>query len=208
MSKLLCGLVTLSIAVLLSSCALVPFGAADSPASSASSESATTLYVDPVQKVRDRIKQIVEAVNHHDAAALKAMFSTRALDEAADIDARLGYLLSLFPDGGLTSNWGVGPAAERQYKDGMVTEVLLVEYNVSAGGRDYSLFFADFTANELIDPDNVGLYALGVTPWPDDHHSWIVEAPSVDPFFIWAESIHADESDKNGYPGVYVPEKK
>lgn len=202
MSKRLSGVVVIVCLGLLSSCALVPGGSSESPAPTATAES---LYVDPDQKMRDRTQSIVDAVNDHDAAALKAMFSPRALEQATDIDEGLDYLLSLFPNGGLTSNWANGPAAERQYKNGMMTEVLLVEYNVSVDGRDYSLFFADFTTNEIIDPTNVGLYALGATPWPEDHHSWIVEAPSEQPFFIWAESIHADESDERGYPGVYVP---
>lgn len=193
MGKLLAGAVVIVCMSLLSACSLVP------------SDSADYLYDYPEPAMHERMQQIVDAVNDHDAAALTAMFSPRALEQATDIDEGVDYLLSLFPDGGLTSNWWVGPAAERQYENGKLTELLLVEYNVSAGGHDYSLFFADFTANELIDPDNVGLYALGAEPWPEDHHSWIVESPSVDPFFAWIESIHADESDENGYPGVYVP---
>lgn len=179
--------------VALSSCALVPVGPSDS------------LYVDSYDKAADRMEQIVAAVNDHDADALKAMFSTRALEQATDIDEGLDYVLSLFPNGGLTSMWGNPTAAERTYVSGKLTEVLLSEYKMTAHGHEYSLFFADFTVNDVIDPDNVGLYALGVTPWPEDHHSWIVEAPSEEPFFSWAESIHADESDENGYPGVYVP---
>ena len=190
------GALALLLVVLLSSCSLIPVGGSETPA---------PLYANSNDKARDRIEQIVDAVNDHDAAALKAMFSSRALEQADDIDEGLDYLLSLFPDGGVSSNWFVGPAAERQYKDGKLTEVLLVEYNVSAGGQDYSLFFADFTVNEIIDPENVGLYAIGVAPWADDHHSWIVEAPSDEPFFVWMESIHADASDEKGYPGVYVP---
>ena len=205
MRKVLVGLVGLLTAAALSSCALIPFGTPDASETPATPEPVDTLYVDPQQKMEDRMQQIVEAVNDHDAAALKAMFSTRALERATGVDEGLEYLLSIFPDGGVTANWWVGPAAEREYKNGQLTEVLLVEYNVSADGQDYSLFFADFTVNEVIDPTNVGLYALGVTPWPEDHHSWIVEAPSADPFFTWVESIHADESDEHGYPGVYVP---
>ena len=210
MRRIRSGAVALATAVLLSSCALLPFGSPDAPEipeTPVPSETPDSLYVDPEQKMRDRMDQIVAAVNDHDAAALKAMFSPRALEQATDIDDGLDYLLSLFPDGGLTANWWVGPAAERQYKNGKLTEVMLVECNVSAGGHDYSLFFADFTVNEILDPDNVGLYALGATPWAKDHHSWVVEAPSTEPFFIWVESIHADESDENGYPGVFVPGK-
>jgi hypothetical protein len=190
------GVLALVTAVLLSACALVP------------SVDPDTLYVNTDQKANDRMQQIVDAVNSHDAAALKAMFSPRALEQATDIDEGLDYLFSLFANGGLTSNWQIKPAAERQYKNGKLTEVLLVEYNMSADGHVYSLFFADFTVNDVIDPDNVGLYALGVTPWPEGHQWWTLEAPSTEPFFTWVESIHADESDENGYPGVYVPGKQ
>jgi hypothetical protein len=124
------GLVALVTAVLLSSCALLPFGTPDDPEAS---ESRDSLYVDPEPKMEDRMEQIVAAVNNHDAAALKAMFSPRALDRATDIDEGLEYLLAIFPDGGLTPDWWVGPAAERLYKDGKLTELLLVEYKVSAG---------------------------------------------------------------------------
>ncbi len=199
MKRVLSGVVAFICAVVLSSCALVPFGTPHAP------ETPDTLYVNTDHKADDRMQQIVDAVNDHDAAALKAMFSPRALEQATDIDEGLDYLLSLFPDGGLTSNGRGGPNAERQYKNGMLTEVLLVEYIVTADGHDYSLFFADFTVNEVIDPSNVGLYALGVTPLPEDYKSWIREGTSTEPFFSWAESIHADESDENGYPGVYVP---
>lgn len=199
MRGLLSGLVALVTAVLLSSCALVPFGTPDTPATSASPD---TLYVDSFERADDRMEQIVAAVNEHDAAALKAMFSTRALERATDIDARLDDLLSLFPNGGLTRKPFYDTGAERQYKNGELTEVLLARYKVTADGIDYSLFLADFTVNEVIDPDNVGLYALGVTPWIDDSFR-----SCSDPFHAWACSIHADESDENGYPGVYVPQQ-
>lgn len=194
MMKLRSVVVALVSAVLLSSCALLPFGDPD------------TLFVDSGQKAHDRMQQIADAVNQHDAAALKAMFSPRALEEAANLDEGLDYFLALFPNGGLTVQGGDGRAAERQYKNGMLTEVLLADYRVSAEGQDYSVFFADFTVNEVIDPDNVGLYALGVTPWVS-HEIWEELSGAAKPFFVWARSIHADESDQNGYPGVYVPEK-
>ena len=40
-------------------------------------------------------------------------------------------------------------------------------YKVSADGKDFWFYFADFTVNEVIDPENVGLFALGVTPWTE-----------------------------------------
>lgn len=72
---------------------------------------------------------------------------------------------------------------------------------MSADGVDYSLFFADFTVNEVEDTENVGLYGLGVTPWVDD---WI--SGPTGPFFYWKGSFRADVSlmREDGYPSVYV----
>jgi len=172
----------------------------------APSKSPATLYVDSGQKTIDRMQQIAHAVKKHDVAALKAMFSPRALDEATDLDAGLNYFLSLFPNGMTWKSWN-GPAAEREYKGGKLTEVLLEEFKASAGGREYSVFIAEFTVNDVIDPDNVGLYALGAMPWPKDHDSWLRDQPSGAgvPYYAWARSIHADERDAAGHPGVYVP---
>ena len=72
-------------------------------------------------------------------------------------------------------------------------------YKVSAGGKDYSLGFEDFTRNDAIDPDNVGLYALGVIPW-----AYEVDSVPMDAFIHWFSTIKYDESDPEGYPGVYV----
>ena len=194
MRKLRLGVLALVCAVLLPACALVPV------------EQSNTLYVDSEQKAEDRMEQIADAVKHHDAAALKAMFSPRALENATDIDEGVDYFLSLFPNGFTREGQNGSMTAERQYKDGELTELLLDDFLVSVDGRKYSLFLAEFTVNELIDPDNVGLYALGVTPWVR-HETWDELSGPAKPFYAWARSIHADEGDEIGYPGVYVPEK-
>ena len=183
------GLAALLVVLVLASCGLV------------SPEPSDTLYVKTYEKADDRMEQIAAAVSDGDAAALRAMFSTRALDQAVEIDGALDQLLSSFPNGGLTWELWESPRAERQYKDGKLTEVLLALYRVSADGRDYALFLAEFTVNEVINPDNVGLYALGVVPWTDQPSYGCAE-----PFYSLACAIHADESDAEGYPGVYVPE--
>lgn len=182
MRRFLLGMVALVCAVLLTSCALVPFG----------------LGVGDDQQADAQMEKIAAAVNSHDAGALEALFSKRALEKAAKIDAGLDYFLSLFPKGGLT--WkrdGVG--SEGATEHGKRTELLQANYTVSAGGKDYFLFFADFTVNDVYDPDNVGIYGLGVTPRTDDRNSGTTE-----PFSWWASSIEADESNAVGYPGVWV----
>jgi hypothetical protein len=180
--------VALLSAALLSSCSLWPVGPGGD------------IYDDDYQQADARMEQIAAAVNSQDADGLKGMFSTRSLDEATGFDEGLAYFLSFFPDGGLT--WerdSVG--ADGAQEDGKRTELLRAYYKVSADGADYWFYFADFTVNEVIDPENVGLYALGVTPWTEDRYS----GPS-EPFFYWAGGIQIENDGPNGYPGIYVPE--
>ena len=144
------------------------------------------------------MKKIAAALDSHDAAALKAMFSKRAVEKATDLDARLENLLSTFPNGGVT--WKEDGYSSEGTSDGdKRTQLLGAFYKLSANGKDYSLFFADFTVNEISDPDNVGIYALGVTPWSDN-----IYLGPIDSFGYWTSKIKYDESDADGYPGIYV----
>jgi hypothetical protein len=144
------------------------------------------------------MKKIAAALDSHDAAALKAMFSKRAVEKATDLDARLESLLSTFPNGGVT--WKEdGYSSEGTSHGDKRTQLLGAFYKLSADGKDYSLFFADFTVNEVTDPDNVGIYALGIVPWSDN-----IYVGAIDSFGYWTSKIKYDESDAEGYPGVYV----
>ena len=83
---------------------------------------------------------------------------------------------------------------------GGTTELLDALYKVSVDGNDYWLVFKDFTENAH-DPENVGLYGVGVAPWS--------ESPQSGPsglLLAWAGSIQIDGTGQNGYPGIYVPE--
>ena len=82
-------------------------------------------------------------------------------------------------------------------------ELLEAHYTVSAGGEDYWLVFKDFTMNDTIDPDNVGLYGLGVAPWSENP-----QTGPAQPLFAWAGSIHMEGVGEKGYPGVFVPQSK
>jgi hypothetical protein len=167
-------------AVVLASCALLPFSHSNS------------------QKGDLRMEQIADAVNNQDEAALKALFSARAVEQATDIDERVEYFLSFFPNGGLT--WEQVRVSSSVDTVGGKTELLDARYEVSADGKDYWLVFKDFTANH-IDPENVGLYALGVAPWSE-----VSTTGPVEPLFVWAGSIQRDGDGPDGYPGIYVPE--
>lgn len=184
MRKFLAVLVALASVVVLSSCTFGPF---------------KPPYIqgdDDPQRARDRMEQIADALGDQDGAALKGMFSAVALEQATEIDEELEYLLSLFPEGEIS--WEkAGSHSFGAIENGKKTTLLRVIYRVTADGGDFWLFFADFTEN-TIDPENVGLYGLGVAPRTESEDS---EAEKE--FYSWNGQFGLDEK---GTPGIYVPQ--
>lgn len=145
---------------------------------------------------------IADAVRSHDAAALKKLFSPRAREKAADLDRGLSYFLATFPSGKITWKSVVTDSSDYT-KLSRKTEELFSLYKISAGGKEYSLFFADFTVNDADDPKNVGLYALGAAPYVANAHS---TSGTNNPFYVWTSSFDFDSGVTSGNPGVYVPQ--
>jgi hypothetical protein len=137
------ALVALVIVGLLSSCALPP-------------------QVLPIPGNDDTGKQadvamqhIADAVKGHDADALKKLFSRTAREKATDLDGELKYFLSFFPSGKMT--WELDSFASGGYGD---TDAVYVYYKVSANGKKYDLYFADFKVNTAVAPDNDAAVAI------------------------------------------------
>lgn len=142
---------------------------------------------------------IIDLLNTRDSAGLKAMFTehTRA-NYSTEIDKGLEYLLSLFPNGDIVLRDDPGGTAVYERIDGGKTTVLMPSfYRVSSGGVDYRLFFADFTEN-TIDPDNVGIYALGAVP--------VATTPLYAPeayLYQWSNKFFIGTSAP---PGIFIPQ--
>jgi uncharacterized protein (DUF2249 family) len=147
---------------------------------------------------RDRMARIIEAINDHDSARLENMFTTYARDGfAREIESGIDDLFTLFPRGDLTwvESDGASALCER-FDDSMKTVLLPTAYTVSSDGEDYRLYFADFTEN-TIDPDNVGLYALGAVP----AREYRMDVPEAY-LSQWACSF---DTTATFDPGAYVP---
>lgn len=182
MAKLILAALVLACAVALSSCSLIFTGR------------------DPdVGAAEDRMEQIAAAVEDGDAAALKAMFSARAVERATGLDEGIAYFLSLFAEGELSWNL-IGVSAEGEVDHGVKTWMVRPTYEVSAAGKKFTLVFADLTVNDLIDPQNVGLYALGAAARSEPGE------PEVDEGLRYWNGFQYDHDGEYGYPGVYVPD--
>jgi len=157
---------------------------------------------DNSQKKADvQMQHIADAVNRHDPAALKKLFSARALEKATDMDRGLDYFLSVFPSGHMT--WkSITTNSVYDLKSSKETEELLAGYMVFADGKKYSLDFIDFPVNQVDDPKNVGLYALGVAPYSTDPYT---AAGVKKPYYVWLDSFASEDGVGTGDPGVYVP---
>lgn len=83
------------------------------------------------------------------------------------------------------------------------TLALFCSYNLVADGEKYELFFVYYPVNEVVDPQNVGIYALGVAPHEEERFTASGEAK---PFYMWQGSFQSTEQVTSGDPGVYIPQ--
>jgi hypothetical protein len=159
----------------------------------------------PVEHSADeRIEQIVAALNAQDPSALRQLFSPYALENSVDIDAGVDYLLSVFPSGELSwSDDTVAPFqldSSAETRAGSKSEILRCNYKISAGGRDFWLYFSEYRVNELADGDWTGLFKLGVTEWTEDR-----EEGFGGELARWASASGSGPNSEDALPGIYIP---
>ena len=164
------------------------------------------VFIAQDDKADAQMERIAAALNNHDAAALKRMFSTDVRQQSPDLDKGVDYLLSLFPEGGIT--WTQDPAeinpvdSDSYTKSGKLSEWLHGNYKLSADGNDYWLYFSSVTVDEG-NPDGVGLDRLGATPWVEKRSSDGMSGPS-ERFYNWVNVVITDKSVDNNRV-IYLP---
>jgi hypothetical protein len=142
--------------------------------------------------------EIVEALNGGDADALKAMFTDQArLEHSAEIDSGIGALLATFSVGEVAWDGPEGiPNVSELKIDGRAAVLIGSSYTVRSGGDRYRVLFLEFARNE-IDPDNVGVYALGAVRQTEAEDSWQELA-----MHSWALGFDTD-TEASAPPGVF-----
>ena len=155
----------------------------------------------PQHESNVELQHIADAVKDHDASALEKLFSPAARKKATDLDAGVKYFLSFFPSGKMKTLELQGDASTGDYNKG--AEAIYPQYIVSADGKKYDLFFAFFSVNAY-DPDNVGIWALGITPHTADRFT---ASGASKPFYAWSGAFDDGSYTDPGTPGVYVPQK-
>lgn len=156
------------------------------------------------QRADAELRLIQVAVKHHDAAALKKLFSKTARAKAPNLDDGIDDFFDLFPSGFESLGEPAGGVGETDInKSGKKTVELYGNYKVKANGEAYNLFFADVIVNQIGDPNTVGLYALGAAPYnPEPGTS---PTPASKAFFAWENQFGLpNDAEVSGTPSVYV----
>lgn len=163
---------------------------------------AVPLLDDSGEQADTQIRLIEDAIKNHDADALEELFSNTAREQATDLESGLDYFLSTFDSGAITwENAGIGSTSETE--GNKETTVLFCNYNLVADGKKYELYFAYYPVNEIVDPQNIGIYALGVAPHEEEKYSTSGEPK---PFYQWARQFQLKDHVSSGNPGVYLPQ--
>ncbi len=142
-----------------------------------------------------QMRHIADAVNDHDVAALKKVFSQRAREKATNLDSGLAYFLSIFPAGLTTRKFSTVPGESGDDENGNRIVELYADYKVSANGKEYDIYFTEITVDEK-NAANIGMYSLGAVAHADSGNFTASGKPT--PFAAWKATFA---------PGIYVPKK-
>ena len=192
MRRVLGGVVALVCVAALSSCSVVPLGP-------------NGTYLDPTKQADVEMGRIADAINHHDAGALKKLFSKSAREKAVGLDSGLRALLSAFPSG--FTSWKQidgSPGEDIDNSYGKETVFLGGDCEVHANEKVYELYFAYYPVNQLEDPNNVGLNAIGVAPYSKDAYT---PSGAKKPLDAWASQFRIKDGEAAGDPGVFISQK-
>jgi hypothetical protein len=144
------------------------------------------------------MEKVVEDLTAQDVSGLRVeVFSEYAQTEhAAALDDEIDTLYAFVSSDDLTWRLQNEPLVVREKVEGDDEAILLLPiYEVTSGGKDYWLFFADFTVN-TIDPSKLGLHAIGVAARTETGDS-----PQEQALFAWADTFDIDATTP---PGILI----
>ena len=113
-------------------------------------------------KIADkRMKQIIAAITSKDEDSLKAMFSSKAISEADDIDEKINHLFEFF-QGKVKTNERKGLSFYDSVESRKVMKKEYYSwYRVNTEKYNYFFIIIEFPV-DILYPDNVGIYTLMV----------------------------------------------
>ena len=112
------------------------------------------------------LEQILNTLSNNDKDSLKAMFSTKVINEAINFDDNLEYLFGFFQ--GKVVDWErTAFSAPTNIENGKKSIEFQSCYKVITDKEEYMFFVVEYTT-DTFNPDNVGLYTLRVIKAADE----------------------------------------
>lgn len=159
MKKAVCSLIAIVLILVLNSCsAIFPW---------AMYKSAGYVPDEDAELADECMEQVYVAIKENDKAALKAVFSEKAIEEAEDIDAQIEGFLSLVQGEDFSCIRDESPVVKDDTEDGNDRKQLMTWYTLEIDELKYFVFLVDYPI-DTITPDNVGLYSLMVIKAEDE----------------------------------------
>jgi len=108
-----------------------------------------------------RMDQIISALKDRDSAALKSLFSEKALDETNDIDSEIIRLFDFFQ--GEIESWEKdGWASSESVRYGKKSLMIRFEFDIKTDIDAYTFFVMDYNT-DTINRSNEGVFMLEVS---------------------------------------------
>ena len=130
------------------------------------------IFDDSDTKADARMDQVIGAIKSKDREALKSLFSSKALDEAIDIDDGIDYLFYIIK--GTVKSWKRNSSSgSEDIRDGKTTKMIRSHYNVITDEDEYYFFIVEYTKDDS-NPDNIGVFMIQATKREDMNNlpSW------------------------------------
>lgn len=121
----------------------------------------SSLFKSDASIANERFEQILDACQKQDAAALKEMFSEKAINDAVNFDDSITALFDFFQGEVITyENFGGGVKVDKEkHRDGRSKKWISSTYDVETSAEKYRLAFEEYTV-DTADPNNIGVYSL------------------------------------------------
>ena len=132
-----------------------------------------------------RFEQILKILLSEDKEALRALFSTRALQEAKQINEYIDSIFILFQ--GDILSWGKagGVIVDQSFRSGDRLKEVKSFFTIDINEQNHIIFILDYT-EDTANSENVGLYTLRIIKEEERETEW----------GFWQDMV---------LPGIYIP---
>lgn len=126
-------------------------------------------FNDELEDTSQKCDKVIKAIENQDEDALKELFSTIMLKEAADLDKGVSYIFGQY-QGTYVKKERVGFGSEDAYEKGEHSRVISAYYKVYTDKTEYIIYLKYWPENDF-NKDMEGIYSLGMIPIEQENNN-------------------------------------